>query len=159
MLLVARFFFQWSHLLVGLDSGVTGTNKIPNFESPLLCLSSESRSRLCHSFRDYVALVPCKRCQDVGTQVIEAVCKPPMHLRQPFQPFKNVGDSLPSPQKALSFNSATTISLAAGCYWVSSMARYFIRWDGGLLGLWLIGLKRWGPLDMESYNPVCIGKN
>ena len=93
------------------------------------------------------------------SRVIEAVYWHPMHLRQPFQPFKDVGTSLPSLEKALSFNLATTITLAVGFYWVSSMPRSFVRWDGGFLGLWLIGLKRWGPLGMESCNPVFVWKN
>ena len=42
--------------------------------------------------------------------------QPPMHLRKPFQPFKDVGTSLPSLEKALSFNSATTVTSAAGYY-------------------------------------------
>ena len=68
----------------------------------------------------------------VGTRVIEAVFQPPMHLRKPFQPLKDIGTSLPSPEKAFSFNSSTTVTLATGCYWVSSIARSFVRWDGVL---------------------------
>ena len=68
--------------------------------------------------------------ESVGSRVIEAVCWPPVHLRQPFQPFKDVGTRLPSPEKALSFNLATIVTSVAACYWVSSMARYFVRWDG-----------------------------
>ena len=67
----------------------------------------------------------------VGTRVIEVVCKPLVHLRKPFQPFKDVATSLPSLEKALSFNSATTVTLVASCYWVCSVARSSIRWDGG----------------------------
>jgi hypothetical protein len=78
----------------------------------------------------------------VGTRVIEVVCWPLVHLRKPFQPFKDVGTSLPSLEKALSFNSATTVTSVVGFYWVSSMARSFGRWDGEFLGLSLIGLKR-----------------
>ena len=84
--------------------------------------------------------------------------EPLMHLRKPFQPFKDVGTSLPSPEKAFSFNSTTTVTPAAGCYWICSMARSFVGWDE-VLSLWLIGLKRWGPLGMESCNLVFVGKN
>ena len=69
------------------------------------------------------------RCVD--TRVIEAVCQPLVHLRQPFQPFKDIGTSLPSLEKAFLFNSATPVTSATGCYWVNSMAIYFVRWDGG----------------------------
>ena len=109
MLLEAIFLPQWSHLLVGFDSGVART-KLQTLNNQSFCLSSKSRCRLFRSFGDYVALAPRQWSQDVGTQVIEAFFQPPVHLTQPFQPFKDVGTSLPSPEKALSFNSAAMVT-------------------------------------------------
>ena len=62
----------------------------------------------------------------VGSRVIKAGCNLQCTQDNHFNQLKDVGTSLPSPERSLSFNSTATLTTTVGCYQVNSMARSFV---------------------------------